>query len=47
MNNQDELLMAIGTLEEALSKLHERLARLEKIADQIAMSLGILPKVKQ
>jgi len=45
--DQNELLMAIGALEQALTKLQERLGRLEKIADRIAMSLGIMPKPQQ
>lgn len=35
--------MALGAVEHAVSRLEERLARLEKLIEQIALGMGINP----
>lgn len=43
MSDQDETLMALGAVEHAVSRLEERLARVEKLIEQIALGMGIKP----
>jgi len=39
-----EMALMLGELGGALRRLEERLARLERIVEQVAMSLGIMPR---
>ena len=40
-SESDEILTGLGAVEEAVSRLQERLVRIEKLVEQIALSLGI------
>src|SRR5215469_12758772 len=39
-----EMALMLGELGGALRRLEERLARLERLVEQVAMSLGIMPR---